>query len=152
MNPKRTELSYRRAAIENAGSVGLVIILYDLLIDDLRQAMNAVEKRDIEARSNAIKHGFLVLQQLEGSLDWENGGEAAKWLANFYAVMRCKILEAHMKVSSQILSEQVALLLDVRRAWEQVDQTNSVSAVAPSTAEPISAAIDGEADDASWTA
>lgn len=152
MTANQTQLSYRRAAVENASSVGLVIILYDLLIDDLRQAMNSIEKRDIEERSKAIKHAFLVLQQLEGSLDWENGGESAKRLSKLYTSMRGRIFEAQMKVSSQILSEQVALLLNVRKLWEQVDAANSVPAAASSTAEPISTATNGETDNASWTA
>jgi len=156
MNFRHTELSYRRAAVQNASSVGLIIILYDLLIQDLRQAMDAIGKRDIEARSAAVKHAFLVLQQLEGSLDRENGGEAAEHLSKFYAVMRASILQAHIKVSSEILSEQVALLLDVRQAWQQVDPAGPataanavpVAASAPQTA----AGAEGETGAASWTA
>ena len=156
MNPKRTELSYRRAAVENASSAGLIIILYDLLIDDLRQAMNAIAGKDVEARSQAIKHAFLVLQQLEGSLDRENGGEAAENLSKFYAVMRGRIFEAHTKVSAEILKEQVALLLDVRQAWQQVDPTAPNSAAAPAANptpnQSLSAAAESENETASWTA
>jgi flagellar protein FliS len=154
MNPRQTELSYRRAAVQNASSVGLVIILYDLLMQDLRQAIEAIDKKDIEARSKAIKHSFLVLQQLEGSLDRDNGGEAAKNLSNFYSVMRARILQAHIKISSEILSEQIELLLKVRRAWQQVDPANPVPAAAPATPsdQQAAAGADGETMTASWTA
>ena len=130
MSPSRTDLSYRRAAVENASPVGLVVILYDLLINDLREAMEAIAKKDIEGRSKAVKHGFVVLQQLEGSLDQENGGEAATNLSKFYAVMRARIFEAHTKASADILNEQVALLLDVRQAWERVDPAKAASTAA----------------------
>lgn len=150
MSPNRTDLSYRRAAVENAGPVGLVVILYDLLINDLRQAIDAVEKKDVEARSAVIKHAFVVLQQLEGSLDRENGGEAAKNLSGFYAVMRSRIFEAHTRVSAAILNEQVTLLLDVRQAWEKVDPAKVV--LATDAVPAASAESDSKNDHASWTA
>ncbi len=120
----QTELTYLRAAAQNATAAGLVIILYDLLAQDLEKAITAIADRDIERRTAEIKHSFLVLQQLEGSLDEEKGGEAAQILARFYAVLRCKILEAHIKSSPEILRQQIALVLDVRQAWQQVDKPN----------------------------
>lgn len=156
MNPRQTELSYRRAAVQNASSAGLIIILYDLLINDLRQALSAIEKRDVEARSAAIKHCFLVLQQLEGSLDKENGAEAAKYLAKFYATMRCRIFEAHMKISSEMLNQQIVRLLELRQIWQQLDAANPAAAAAdvpigPSKL-PMSAGAENEKENASWTA
>jgi flagellar protein FliS len=156
MNPKQTELSYRRTAVQNASSVGLVIILYDLLMQDLRQAIDAIEKKDVEARSAATKHSFLVLQQLEGSLDRENGGEAASNLSKFYSLMRARIFQAHIKVSAEILKEQIGLLLDVRKAWQQVDPANPVPAAtgAPGApnAQQTAPGVEGETMAASWTA
>jgi flagellar secretion chaperone FliS len=153
MNSRQTELSYRRAAVQNASSAGLVIILYDLLVEDLRQAIAAIEKRDIEARSKAIKHCFLVLQQLEGSLDKENGAEAAEYLAKVYGAMRCKIFEAHMKVSTDILNQQVLRLLDLRGVWQQLDQSNTAIPDASAAAKsPTPPGATTEHESASWTA
>lgn len=122
MKKSQTELSYLRAAAQSATSVGLVIILYDLLLHDLELAIAALADRNIERRSAEIKHCFLVLQQLEGSLDQENSAEGAKHLAAFYRGLRCKILEAHIKASPEILRQQIALLVDVRSAWQLVDK------------------------------
>ncbi len=124
MKKSQTERSYLRAAAQNATAVGLVIILYDLLIHDLEQAIAAFADHDVERRSTEIKHSLLVLQQLEGSLDHENGGEAAKHFSAFYSALRCKIFEAQLKASPEILKQQIDLVLDVRQAWQQVDQPN----------------------------
>ena len=133
MKKSQTELTYLRAAAQNATSAGLVIILYDLLIHDLEQAIAALADRDIERRTAEIKHSFLVLQQLEGSLDVENGGEAAKHFCAFYSELRGKIFEAHLRASPEILKKQIEVVLDVRQAWQQVDTPNlsSTSAVGP---------------------
>ncbi len=156
MNPRQTELSYRRVAVANASSVGLVIILYDLLVEDLGQAIHALERRDIEARTKALRHAFLVLQQLQGSLNWEKGGDAAKHLAKFYAVLRARIWEAHVKQSSALLREQIPLLLDVRQAWAQVDPERVPAEATPARAGRSDAQARAGGDDetptADWTA
>jgi flagellar secretion chaperone FliS len=159
MKKSQTELTYLRAAAQNATSVGLVIVLYDLLLHDLELTIDAFADRDIERRTKEIKHAFLVLQQLEGSLDRENGAEAATNLARFYSFLRSKILEAHIKASPEILRQQVELVIDVRQAWQQVDKPNlgpgySAVEAAPSSqvAEFSMAAAGNEVSSNTWTA
>jgi len=130
MKRTQTELAYLRAAVQNASSVGLVIILFDQLIVDLKRAIAAMENRDVETRGAELKHGFLVLAQLQGSLDMENGGEAAVHFSRFYSAVRAGMMEAHIKASPEILVRQIGLLLDVRQAWQQVDRQNLSAAPA----------------------
>jgi flagellar secretion chaperone FliS len=127
MRRNPTELSYRRAAVQNASHIGLVIILYDMLIEDLHFAIAAIQQGDIEKRASELKHGFMVLQQLEGSLDMENGGDAARNLSRFYSVIRANLLEAHFKSSAPMLQRQIELLQDVRQAWEQANASDTAA-------------------------
>lgn len=113
------------AAVQNARPAGLVIILFDMLVNDIRGAIAAIHTGNIEQRSAELKHGFLVLQQLEGSLDMENGGEAARNFAGFYSAVRASLFDAHMKASKEILERQIEMLLDVRQAWQQVENPAS---------------------------
>jgi flagellar protein FliS len=161
MKRSQTELTYLRAAAQNASAAGLVIILYDLLVQDLERAVAAIADRDVEKRASEIKHSFLVVQQLEDSLDKDNGGEAAKHLAAFYATLRCKILEAHIKASTEILRKQIELVLNVRQAWQQVDKPNlgPAKATVENAASPppvgrsvAAAAGSGEGGSMNWTA
>lgn len=160
MKKSQTELTYLRAAAQNATSVGLVIILYDLLISDLEQAIAAMAEGNVERRSEEIKHAMLVLQQLEGSLEMEKGADAAKHFSRFYSALRSKIFEAHLKSSPEILRKQIELVVDVRQAWQQVEKPNlgpayaSPELVSPSQpAEFAHAAAAGSAGGASnWTA
>ena len=156
MNPRQAELSYRRMAVENASSVGLIVIMYDLLVNDLRLAIQAIETGDIGGRSTAVKHAFLVLQQLQGSLDREKGGDSAKNLSHFYTVMRGRIWEAHVKQNAEIFREQIRLLLDVRQAWEQVDPTRLPAEASPAPTHRPDTPARMEAEDekatADWTA
>jgi flagellar secretion chaperone FliS len=151
MKRTETEVTYLRAAVQNASPAGLVIILFDMLIGDLERVIAAIAARDVEKRSAELKHAFLVLQQLQGSLDMENGGEAAKNFSRFYASIRSKLLEAHLKISREIVRRQIELLLDVRQAWQQSDRAGIASAptISSQAAQP---AATPERTTSGWTA
>ena len=142
------------AAVENASAAGLVMILFDLLVNDLKNAIAAMETEDIEKRTAELKHGFLVLQQLQGSVDMENGGDAAKHFSAFYSSIRCKMLEAQIKKSPEILKQQIELLMDVRQAWQQVS-TPAPAAAPAGSADSATAGANTTQDErtaVSWTA
>jgi flagellar protein FliS len=142
------------AAVENASAAGLVMILMDLLVSDLKNAIAAMEAEDIEKRTTELKHGFLVLQQLHGSVDMENGGDAAKHFCAFYSAIRCKMLEAQIKKSPEILKHQIELLMDVRQAWQQASTPTPVatSVGSPDSATATVNPTQDEQAAASWTA
>jgi len=150
MNRSQTELSYLRAKVQDASAVGLVIILFDQLITDIKRAIAAIETREIEKRCREIKHALVVLQQLEGSLDKEKGGQAAEHFSRFYSAIRSKLLEANIKVSPEILNQRMDLLFQVRRAWQQVDR----AAAEPLTVTtPVNSTSSGEESrNTDWTA
>ena len=135
MKRNPVELNYLRSRAECATQAGLVILLLDLLVGDLRRAVGALQAGNVEARSHEIKHAFLVLQQLEGSLDIANGGEAARHFSQFYSFLRGKILEAQIKMSQEILNEQIELILGVRNAWQELDSP-AIQEQAKSLGEP----------------
>jgi len=121
MTKNHTELTYLRAEVRNASPARLVIVLYDLLIGALTDAIDAIGRNDVEGRSRGLKRAFLVLEQMEASLDMESGSEAARNLARFYAVLRSNIIAAHAQASRTMLEQQIKLVFDVRSAWAQVD-------------------------------
>ena len=127
MTRNQTELTYLRAEVRNASPARLVIVLYDLLIGALTDAIDAIAKNDVEGRSRDLKRAFLVLEQMEASLDMESGGEAARNLARFYAALRSNIISAHAQASRTMLEQQIKLIFDVREAWAKVDTLNGTS-------------------------
>ncbi len=114
-------IAYRQASIQQASTVGLVILLYDALAADLHRAIGAMQHGDIEQRCRHLKHGFLVLQQLDSLVDMERGGATARNLRRFYAHLRSQMLAAQFSQSPELLERQIAHLHEVRSAWQQVD-------------------------------
>ncbi len=142
---------YREAAARGASPVQLVICLYEQAIDDLRQAVLALENGQIELRTRKINHAITVIGQLQGSLDMERGGEVARNLESFYGVVRAGICEGHMKQSAKILEREIAQLVLVYEAWLEVERATES---APEQPEAISAAplVPSEDASADWSA
>jgi len=122
MDPR---LSYREGAVRGASPVRLVSLLYEQAIEDLRRAIAAHMRGDIEGRTRDINHAILVLGHLEATLDKEQGGKVAANLEIFYRQVRAGLLEAQFRQSMADLEQQVSHLMLVREAWEQVERDRS---------------------------
>lgn len=114
-------LAYRKAATQTVSPVGLVLALYDALVADLQRAIEALHCNDIQERSNQLKHGFRVLQQLNALVDPKVEGGASKNLFRFYEFLRQRMLIAQFRKDPAILDAAVGMILEVREAWQQVD-------------------------------
>lgn len=117
--------SYRETSVRGASPVRLVICLYEQAIEDLRRAVIALEKGDIEARTRGINHALMVIAQLQGSLDMGRGGEVARNLERFYNLVRIGLIEAQQKQSARILEQQISQLVTVHEAWLEVERATS---------------------------
>jgi flagellar secretion chaperone FliS len=121
-------LHYREVAARGASPVRLVICLYEQAIEDLRRAVAALEKGDIEARTRNINHALTVIAHLQGSLDMQQGGEVAVNLSQFYSVIRAGLVQAQVRQSSGILEQQISLLVTIHEAWLEVERITAAPA------------------------
>jgi flagellar protein FliS len=145
--------SYRETAVRGASPVRLVICLYEQAIEDLRCAVIAMEKGDIETRTRGINHALTVVAQLQGTLDMERGGEVAGNLARFYSLVRAGLVEAQVKQSTRILEQQISQLATVHEAWLEVERVTAAATAAPPAAVQIKPEIPSpEISIADWNA
>jgi len=156
MDPKRNQLAYQEAAVRNASAIELVIVLYDILARDLHAAIEAMEAGNIELRTAKVKHGLLALQQLEGTLNLEEGAELATNLSRFYSMLRSRMMKAQIEQDAGILQELVQLLFNVREAWVELSgRLDGIPAAARAQSaprEPEEAPGAGQLHAASWKA
>jgi flagellar secretion chaperone FliS len=129
MNPRT---AYREDTARGAHPVRLVVLLYEQIIEDLRQAVNAIAQNNIELRSNKINHAISVIGYLQSSLNKEAGGQVALNLEHFYDQLRGNLVIAQFRMSPAILSQQITDLLTLREAWSAVEsEVKSVEAAVP---------------------
>ena len=110
---------YQETALRGATPIELVIALYDTAIEDMRRALSAMHLNDIETRAQQIGHALIVLQQLQGTLDFERGGSAARQFQQFYSLIRAKLLEAQIRCAPEMVQEQLRYFSEVRDCWVQ---------------------------------
>lgn len=130
------KLSYRAAAAQGAGPVRLVVLLYDQVIADIRRALAMLESGQIEERTRQINHAILVIGYLQASLDQQQGGEVTQNLERFYRQIRAGLVAAHIRQSATALQQQLTDLMEVRQAWDRIDEQDAgASTAAPSAAQ-----------------
>lgn len=122
MNPR---LSYLEGAVRGASPVRLVILLYGQAIEDLRRALAAHARTDIEGRTREINHALLVIAHLQGTLDKKQGGRVAADLDRFYNLLRGALVEAQRLQSAAALEQHISHLMLLRDAWGEVEQVTA---------------------------
>ncbi len=132
-------LAYREAASLGASPISLVVLLYDRLLEDIHLAVAAMNSNDVECRSAQVNHALAILQQLQGRLDFANGGAAARHLDKFYSYVRAKLLEAQIRQSPELLLEQAQAVLQIRECWAEVERSTNQT---PAGAAPVTSGRD----------
>ncbi len=128
-------LTYRETAVQGASPVRMVVLLYEQAIADVRRALGAQQRGDIEARTREINHALLVIGYLEATLDKDQGGPGAVNLERFYAQTRSGLIQAQFEQSAELLEQQISHLVQVCEAWREVEHT-STSPAAPAFTQP----------------
>ena len=127
---------YREATVTGANPIALVVRLYEQMIQDLRQAIQALDENNVELRTTRINHAILVIGYLESHLNFAQGGMVAEQLRTFYGALRARLLQAQLKQSKEILARQITDLLAVREAWIGVERSSAPVGGDPSSGKP----------------
>jgi flagellar protein FliS len=149
-------LSYREAAVEGASPLRLVVLLYEQAFEDLRRALDAQRRGDIERRTRHINHAILVIGHLQASLNKEQGGRVALNLERFYDQLRSGLVQAQFNQSAAALEQQISHLMQVHEAWCEVERVSgsavSASARAPEEREQEPEEEQSSVSSAEWNA
>lgn len=103
--------SYRQTEVQSRTPLELVTMLYDGALRFLGVARDAIERRDINARREALNRALAIIGELQSTLNMEQGGEVAAELDKLYEYANTRLLDAAMK-------NDVAPIDEVRRIFE----------------------------------
>ncbi len=146
--------AYREADASGATAVRRVVLLYEQLIQDLSQAAQAMEQNNIEHRTNRINHALDVLCVLQGTLNFERGGQVARNLETFYVALRANLWKAQVYACKETLLRQITDLFALRETWAEVDRAESAGS-APKLASLTAVASNASSEEhvpVSWKA
>jgi flagellar secretion chaperone FliS len=113
---------YRQVSATGVNPAGMIVKLYDRILEDFRRADEAISVNDIKGRVTSLNHALLIIAELDSVLDFERGGIVAQHLHGFYSVTRGLIVEANARTSAEQIARLVNLYTPLRHAWQQVEQ------------------------------
>ena len=113
---------YMQTSIKTANPAKLLIMLFDGAIKFLRQAMEAIEEKDIEKANLFLWKTTEIVQELIISLDMNI--DIAHNLYSLYDYFYRRLLEANLKKDRAIAEEVLQLIQELRETWVQAASTS----------------------------
>jgi flagellar protein FliS len=110
---------YRSNDVISRSPEGLVVLLYQQLLAELRRAHRQIEEDDVEGRSRSLSRCTSILFELMGSLNHEKGGELSGRLSALYSYVIREIQETDRTRDKQRLERLVELVTPLHDAWIQ---------------------------------
>jgi flagellar secretion chaperone FliS len=114
--------AYRQTHVQSRSPLELIVMLYDGALRFLREAEDAIQRRDLVAKRDAMSRAFAILAELQGTLNVEQGGETAASLDSLYVYMINRLTEANVQLKTGPVHEVITLLSGLRDAWATVAQ------------------------------
>lgn len=130
--------AYLARELSAASPAKKVAMLLDRAVASLGEAVQAIERHDIQARWNANQRAMQIIEMLLLHLDMEKGGEIAANLDKLYNFMLNRLTQVDIKNDPAPAREVATLLEPLRRSWHELVQREA-QASAASRPEPAPA-------------
>jgi flagellar protein FliS len=122
--------AYLARELSAASPAKRVAMLIDRAIGSLGEAIQAIERGDIQARWNANQRATAIIETLWRTLDLEKGGEIAANLDRLYNFMLNRLTQVDLKNDPAPAREVMTLLEPLRRSWHEIAQREAQAAAA----------------------
>ncbi|MCY2932031.1 MAG: flagellar export chaperone FliS [Planctomycetota bacterium] len=117
MNPLT---AYKENAVTTQSKGKMVVLLYDGAVRFLKQAVAALEADDMARKNELILKAEAIVDELDVSLNMEDGGELAANLHRLYDFMRRHLIEANLQKDPQRIRDVISILSDLAGGWRAI--------------------------------
>lgn len=145
MNHQNVWQSYRKVATVTAPPGQLVLMLFDGAIRFCNQALAGFDHDDPLEYNQTINNNILraqnILNELNQSLDLQQGGELARTLRQLYDYMDRRLTESNLTKSKEGINETIMRLGTLRGAWYEMLSKQGTPDNQPVSAESLYACV-----------
>lgn len=99
-----------------------VVMLYDGMIRFMQQACEAIEKKDYELRYKKLARVSEIIMGLQSCLDFNAGGDSARFLYDFYSSLDLRIFQLHRTNELEACRALIAEVKGMRDMWDRFDR------------------------------
>lgn len=106
--------------VATADNVQLIQMLFDGLLESLHVTKGHIQNGVIDEKSKSISRASRIVVGLQGSLDFQRGGELAQNLNDLYAYVLRRLIHVNVHNDLEALEEVHTLMKDVSDAWQNL--------------------------------
>ena len=131
MQSNRGAAQYRTVSshglVADASPTRLVQVMFEHILSNLAAAHGCMERiednrpvSDVIMKGTAMGKAIRLINQLNGTLDMERGGEIAESLRGLYVYILARLTLANATNDATIVAEAVKLVRDVKSGWDEI--------------------------------
>ncbi len=110
---------YRKAQVATVDRGRLIVLLYEGAISFLTKADACLSEGDIPGAANLINRAQDIIDELNASLNMDQGGDIAANLRRLYLFMGDQLVRAKIKADCEPLRDVTRMLTTLNEAWRQ---------------------------------
>lgn len=111
--------AYREARSHNS-LTEQVIMLYDGVINFVKQGKSAIEEQDWETRWNVLNRAIAIVNGLHEALDFDKGGEAGIALDRFYNDIDARLVHIQCHNQTELCDSVARDMKILRDVWADI--------------------------------
>lgn len=108
----------------------VIQLLMQGVLERLALSKGFIERKDLESKSSTLTRTVEIINALRDSLERDANPELVDNLDALYLYMISRIQEASISMDSSILDEVMALMLEIKGAWDQISDVDKQVAYA----------------------
>lgn len=108
---------YKQTSVQSASREKILLMLYEGAIRFVKQAMLAIDRKDIADRGMNIGRAFDIINELNNTLNHETGGEIALHLEQLYMFINEQLTKANATGQKKPLEDALKILETLYSGW-----------------------------------
>lgn len=117
--------------VTQASKTELVVILYDILLSDIKEANRYFIEGDLNAYSQELKHAGKCVNELMATLDYRIS--LSRDLLSLYSYVNKTLIAAQMKKDATLLSSVVSVITKLQVAFSEISKQDTTGPVMVNT-------------------
>lgn len=109
-----------KSTAQQASPYQLVAMLFQKLLDNIATAKGAITQGNYAKKGTELSNAIAIINVLESSLDFEQGGDISNNLASLYLFCSEQLLEASVNNDIDKLNEIARILIPIKSGWDSI--------------------------------
>jgi flagellar protein FliS len=108
---------YKQTSVQSASKEKLLLMLYEGAIRFMKQAVAAIDRKDIADRGMNIGRAFDIINELNNTLNHEAGGEIAMNLEQLYMFISEQLTKSNATGQKKPLEDALKIMETLYTGW-----------------------------------